>query len=134
MLKKCLDKAHFHLALFQLEYRFFLFGTFLFFTLGTFLRAMLKRWERTIKFPDSKFYAEFHENNVPSRLSPQWLCGNSCTWAHDVPLLQRYVNIFYVYMNIYLWSCKIVLLFLHISFLRNYTKAQTLLSYWDLIM
>ena len=26
-----------------------------------------------------------HENNVPSRLSPQWLCGNSCTWAHHVP-------------------------------------------------
>ena len=25
-----------------------------------------------------------HENNVPSRLSPQWLCGNSCTWIHDV--------------------------------------------------
>ena len=25
-----------------------------------------------------------HENDVPSRLSPQWLCGNSCTWAHDV--------------------------------------------------
>ena len=25
-----------------------------------------------------------HENNVPSRLSPQWLCGNSCIWAHDV--------------------------------------------------
>ena len=24
------------------------------------------------------------ENKVPSRLSPQWLCGNSCTWAHDV--------------------------------------------------
>ena len=24
------------------------------------------------------------ENNVRSRLSPQWLCGNSCTWAHDV--------------------------------------------------
>ena len=21
---------------------------------------------------------------VPFRLSPQWLCGNSCTWAHDV--------------------------------------------------
>ena len=21
---------------------------------------------------------------MPSRLSPQWLCGNSCTWAHDV--------------------------------------------------
>ena len=25
-----------------------------------------------------------HDNNVPSQLSPQWLCGNSCTWAHDV--------------------------------------------------
>ena len=24
-----------------------------------------------------------HENNVPSRLSPEWLCGNSYTWAHD---------------------------------------------------
>ena len=24
----------------------------------------------------------YHENNVPSRLSPQWLCGNSCAWAH----------------------------------------------------
>ena len=21
-----------------------------------------------------------------SRLSPQWLCGNSCTWAYDVRL------------------------------------------------
>ena len=20
---------------------------------------------------------------MPSRLSPQWLCGNSCTWEHD---------------------------------------------------
>ena len=28
-----------------------------------------------------------HENNVPSRLSPQWLYGNSCIWAHDVRLL-----------------------------------------------
>ena len=24
------------------------------------------------------------ENIVLSRLSPQWLCGNSCTWANDV--------------------------------------------------
>ena len=30
-----------------------------------------------------------HENNVPSRLSPQWLCCNSCTWKHDVRLNQR---------------------------------------------
>ena len=27
-----------------------------------------------------------NENNVSSWLSPQWLCGNSCTWAHDVQL------------------------------------------------
>ena len=27
-----------------------------------------------------------HENNVPSRVSPQWLCDNSCTSAHDVRL------------------------------------------------
>ena len=25
-----------------------------------------------------------YENNVPSWLSAQWLCGNSCSWAHDV--------------------------------------------------
>ena len=24
-------------------------------------------------------------NNVPSRLSPQWLCGNSCAQVHDLP-------------------------------------------------
>ena len=24
------------------------------------------------------------ENNVPSRLSPQWLCGNLRTWARDM--------------------------------------------------
>ena len=29
-------------------------------------------------------YKCYHENNVPSRLTPQWFCGNSCTWAHDV--------------------------------------------------
>ena len=23
-----------------------------------------------------------HENNVPFRFSPQWLCGNSCTLGH----------------------------------------------------
>ena len=29
-------------------------------------------------------YIYYHENNMPSRLSPQWLCSNRCTWAHDV--------------------------------------------------
>ena len=27
-----------------------------------------------------------HENNLPSRLPPQWLCGNSYTTAHDIQL------------------------------------------------
>ena len=31
-------------------------------------------------------YICYHENNLPSQLSPQWLCGNSCTWAPDVRL------------------------------------------------
>ena len=25
-----------------------------------------------------------HEKNLPTSLSPQWLCGNSCTWSHEV--------------------------------------------------
>ena len=39
-----------------------------------------------------------HENNVPSRLLTQRLCGNSCIWAHDlrfnmlVPTNQRVLN------------------------------------------
>ena len=41
------------------------------------------------------------KNNVPSRLSPQWLRGNSCTWAHDVRLLTFYKNIlfFKIFVN-----------------------------------
>ena len=27
-----------------------------------------------------------HENNVPSRLSSEWLCSNSFIWAHGVRL------------------------------------------------
>ena len=27
-----------------------------------------------------------HENNLPSRLPPQWLCDNSYTRAHDIQL------------------------------------------------
>ena len=40
-----------------------------------------------------------HENKVPSRLSPQWLCSNSCTWAHDVRLgILRawYITVWYI--------------------------------------
>ena len=34
----------------------------------------------------------YYENNVPSRLSPQWLCGNSCTRAHDVKYIAIYIH------------------------------------------
>ena len=27
-----------------------------------------------------------HENNLPIWLLPQWLCGNLCTWVHNVQL------------------------------------------------
>ena len=42
----------------------------------------------------------YHENNVPSRLSPQWLCGNSCTWAHDV---HDIYCVIYIYIYIYIF-------------------------------
>ena len=42
-------------------------------------------------------YIYYHENNVPSRLSPQWPRGNSCTWTHDVRFIYIYIYI-YIYM------------------------------------
>ena len=49
----------------------------------------------------------YHENNVPSRLSPRWLCGNSCTWTHDgctwvatKKLKDSYI--YFIYTSIYL--------------------------------
>ena len=46
------------------------------------------------------YYICNHENNVPSRLSPQWLCGNSCTWAHDVYYKNYYI--YYKYILLYI--------------------------------
>ena len=45
----------------------------------------------------------YKENNVSSRLSPQWLYGNWCTWRHDVRLyiLGTYACI-YIYIYIYI--------------------------------
>ena len=39
-------------------------------------------------------YVGNHENNVPSRLSPQWFCGNSCT-----VLMQMYTNFLICFLN-----------------------------------
>ena len=52
-----------------------------------------------------------HENNVPSWLSPQWLCGNSYTWAHDVQ--------FMVYISVSVCLCACVCLKIQKYFLLN---------------
>ena len=43
-------------------------------------------------------------NNVPPWLSPQWLCGNSCTWTYDVRF--RYIHLC-MYIYIYIYACII---------------------------
>ena len=46
---------------------------------------------------------------MPSRLSPQQFCGNSCTWTHDVRLYIYictyiiYTYNIYIYTNIYIY-------------------------------
>ena len=64
-----------------------------------------------------------HEKNVPSRLSQQWLCANTCTWSHVVLLhivlfgsLTAYIYIAYIYC-IYT-SMTAYLYYGHLSFLR----------------
>ena len=42
-----------------------------------------------------------HENKVPSQLSPQWLCSNSCTSAHDVRLhiyMFSWLHVYYAHL------------------------------------
>ena len=46
-------------------------------------------------------YKCYNENNVPSRLSPQWLCGNSCTSAHDVRCFHDNI---YITLILLLWD------------------------------
>ena len=45
-----------------------------------------KQNERNIIYIYIYIYICNYENNVPSQLSQQWLCGNSGTWVHDVRL------------------------------------------------
>ena len=39
-----------------------------------------------ISYIIKRVYICNHENNLPSRLPPQWLCGSSYTRAHDIQL------------------------------------------------
>ena len=47
-------------------------------------------------------YIHNDEYIVPSRLPPQWLCGNACTWAHDARFIFVHdvpVMYMYIYLN-----------------------------------
>ena len=66
------------------------------FTTEKFLEVAIESWSEgdlkprplisvdTLKLTELSDHYTYHENNVPSRLSPEWLCGNLCTSAHDV--------------------------------------------------
>ena len=59
------------------------------------------------KQDEHNIYVINHENNVSSGLSPQWICGNSCAWAHDVRLNIAVTNepnvLLYIYIYIYIY-------------------------------
>ena len=71
-----------------------------------------------------------HENNVPSRLLPEWFCSNSCTWVHNVQLIhmmydvhihiQIYIYIYiYIYIHTYTYTlliCIYICIYAYISF------------------
>ena len=60
--KKILVKAHFYLALLQLDFLFsFFWGGNLFFDFGPVLRATPKQQKKTIRFPNAKFHAKSFE-------------------------------------------------------------------------
>ena len=64
-------------------------------------------------------YICHHENNVPSRSSPQWLYDNSYTWEHDVGLHTAGTNesksaqrakqgvLLYIYIYIYITRLEV---------------------------
>ena len=70
-----------------------------------------------------------HENNVPSRLSREWLCGNSCTWTHGVhdahhvlkcmschkSIVVNTGRVLYIYIHKFSVWCKLI----HFSLLLN---------------
>ena len=63
-----------------------------------------------------------HENIVLSRLLPQQLCGNSCTWEHEVRLhiagtseyIYIYIYIMYIYIyNVYIYIYIYIYIYKH---------------------
>ena len=85
---------------------------------------------------DGRKYIYNHENNVPSRSRPQWLCGNSCTWGHDVrlhiagllaPMNQKVLNktqqgsTIYFFTNIYIY----IYIYTHKIYINIYINKIT---------
>ena len=61
---------------------------------------------------------------MPFRLSPQWLCSNSCTWLHDIRLLQSHCGdnwMVYIYIYIYIYmivkKCAIIFFSIYLYFI-----------------
>ena len=67
------------------------------------------------------------ENDVLPRLSPQWLCGRSCTWAHDV----RYIHIpTYICIHIYIYTHIYMYVYIYIYiYIYTYIKVKILHVY-----
>ena len=91
------------------------------------------KWSNLTEARFAKYICN-HENNVPFRLSPQWLCGNSWTlhhvpecirWRaycfHDCIYMYIYVYIYiYIYININI--CMYLSVYLYICICRNKWK------------
>ena len=60
---------------------------------------------KTLKFC---CYTVFHVLNIY-----QWLCGNSCTWAHDVCHM-KYIYILYIYIYIYIYLLYVYSYYIYI--------------------
>ena len=83
---------------------------------------------------------------MPSGLLPQWLCGNSCTWAHEVRLHIAGTNkpksaqqvkqgasykwsYIYIYIYIYIYTYTIYIVFTNEGFLEIAVESW---PEWDL--
>ena len=78
------------LYMFLLEYQYALSWIILFEVGCLFLSISGHKWSTTHRVLKSQrsqmsiMYMLSWKQCVPSWLSLQWLCGNSCTWAHDI--------------------------------------------------
>ena len=66
-----------------------------------------------------------HENNVPSRLLPQWLYGNSCTWAHDVYNISHIYLYIYIYIYIFIYIYNIFIYIIYMIYIYIYIYIHT---------